>query len=107
MIAKFGMMAQVTEHAPGPGSPRPRRIAAPSWLDIRLVLGIALVLGSVLVGASVVASARHTSAAIAAVRSLAAGTVLAADDVRIVQVRLPAGPMYADAVSDVVGKRLS
>jgi hypothetical protein len=78
----------------------------PSWLDLRLVLGLALVLASILLGASVVAGARHTSAALAARRDLAAGTVLAADDLAVVQVRLPSSGIYPNALPAVVGRQL-
>ncbi|MDT4917753.1 MAG: hypothetical protein QOH89_2453 [Pseudonocardiales bacterium] len=101
-------MCLVTERAAQPVSPRPRRIAAPSWLDIRLWLGVGLVLGSVLLGASVLAAARHTSSVVAARRDLAAGTVLAAGDLTLVQVRLQSGSTaYAETVADAVGKQLS
>jgi SAF domain len=88
-------------------SPPARRVPTPSWLDVRLVLGVALVLGSVLVGARVVSAARHMSSALVARRALASGTVLSAGDVSFEQVRLPdPSAVYADAESDVVGKRL-
>lgn len=99
---------RVAQRASGPVSPPARRIPTPSWLDLRLVLGVALVLGSVLLGARVVSSARHMSAVLVARRDLAAGTVLSADDVSFASVRLPdPATLYADARSDVVGKRLS
>jgi hypothetical protein len=100
-------MASVGERAPELLSPRPRRVPVPGWLDVRLVLGVALVLGSVLVGASVLNAARRTSPAVAARHDLAAGTVLAADDLRIVQVRLPAAASYPTELADVIGKQLS
>jgi hypothetical protein len=92
-----------------PPSPRPRRIATPGWLDVRLVLGVALVLASVLLGAKVVSSARHTAPVVAARRDLAAGTVLSADDLTVVSARLPdaGGSIYASGPGDLVGQRLS
>lgn len=101
-------MSLVTEPAAPAVSPRPRRIAAPGWLDVRLWLGVGLVVASVSLGASLLAAARHTSPAVAARHDLAAGTVLAADDLALVQARLPGdGAAYADTVADVVGKTLS
>jgi hypothetical protein len=89
-------------------SPAPRRIATPSWLDLRLVLGVVLVLASVLIGATIVSSASDTSATVAATRDLAAGTVLRSDDLEIAQVQLP-GPAkraYLGKLDDAVGKKL-
>ena len=100
---------RVTERAPLPPSPGPRRIATPSWLDIRLVLGVALVLAAVLLGAKLVSSARQTGPVVAARRDLAAGTVLSADDLTVVSARLPAAGrgIYASGPDDLVGQRLS
>ena len=100
-------MSLVTVRTPGAVVPRPRRIAAPSWLDIRLWSGLALVLASVLVGASVLAAARQTSPAVAVRRDLAVGTVLAADDLTVVQVRLPDNAPYPRTLAEVVGQQLS
>ena len=72
-------------------SPTPRRVRAPKWLDLRLVAGVVLVLGSVIVGARVISSANASDAVWAASRDLAPGTVLSADDLSEVHVRLPAG----------------
>jgi hypothetical protein len=69
-------------------SPVPRRVRPPRWLDLRLVLGLLLVLGSVLLGARVVSAAATTVPVWAAAGDLAAGTVLTADDVVAVDVRL-------------------
>lgn len=89
-------------------SPEPRRIATPSWLDLRLVLGVVLVLASVLIGATVVSRASDTHAAVAATRDLAAGTILHGDDVRIMQVQLPddGDGVYLGDVGDAIGKSL-
>jgi hypothetical protein len=73
--------------APVPGSP-PRRVRPPRWLDLRLVLGVLLVLGSVLLGARVVAAADATVPVWSAAGDLAAGTVLTAEDLVAVDVRL-------------------
>jgi hypothetical protein len=99
---------RVAQRVSGPVSPPARRVPTPSWLDLRLVLGVTLVLGSVLIGARVVSSARHMTPVLVARRDLAAGTVLAAGDVSFQPVRLPKpAALYADSESDVVGKRLS
>ncbi len=58
-------------------SPTPRRVATPSWLDRRLLLGVALVLASVVIGARVVGAADDTTRMLSVRRDLAAGTLLA------------------------------
>jgi len=68
--------------------PSPRRVRPPRWLDLRLVLGVLLVLGSVLIGARVVSAADATVPVWAASADLAVGTVLRADDLVPVEVRL-------------------
>ncbi|WP_222194084.1 SAF domain-containing protein [Modestobacter italicus] len=96
-----------------PGSSAPRRVRPPRWLDLRLVLGVLLVLGSVLLGARVVTAADATVPVWSAAGDLAAGTVLDADDLVAVDVRLddvaaaylatstrPAGRVLARAVRD-------
>ena len=70
------------------GGPVPRRVRAPRWLDLRLLLGVLLVLGSVLLGARVVTAADATVPVWSAAGDLAAGTVLAHDDLVAVSVRL-------------------
>ena len=71
-----------------PAGPVPRRVRPPRWLDLRLVLGVLLVLGSVLIGARVVTAADATVPVWSAAGDLAAGTVLRADDLVAVPVRL-------------------
>ncbi|MGY1887238.1 SAF domain-containing protein [Blastococcus sp. SYSU DS0753] len=71
-----------------PAGPTPRRVRAPGWLDLRLVLGVLLVLASVLLGARVVSAADATVPVWSAADDLAAGTVLTADDLVVVDVRL-------------------
>ena len=80
--------ATPTDSSPVSAGPTPRRVRAPRWLDLRLVLGLLLVLGSVLVGARVVAAADATVPVWAAAGDLAAGTVLTAGDLVAVDVRL-------------------
>ncbi|MGI8677357.1 MAG: SAF domain-containing protein [Jatrophihabitans sp.] len=89
-------------------SPEPRRIATPSWLDLRLVLGIVLVLASVLIGATVVSRASDTHASVTATRDLEAGTILTAADVRVTQVQLPDNGkgVYLDRIEGAIGKSL-
>ena len=102
-------MSDVPDPPAVPASPRPRRLAPPSWFDLRLVLGVLLVLGSVLLGARVVSSARNTYPRVAAKHDLAAGTVLAPRDLMIARVRLPsrAGAAYLADPARAVGRQLS
>lgn len=76
--------------APGDGatSPAARRLRQPSWLDLRLVLGVLLVLLSVVFGARVLAAADTSTRVWAVTGDFADGTTLSADDVRPVRVRL-------------------
>lgn len=71
-----------------PASPGARRLAAPSWLDTRLVLGVLLVLVSVVVGARVLASADRSQTVWVLTRDLAPGARLAEDDLSVARVRL-------------------
>lgn len=90
-------------------SPVPRRLKAPSWLDLRLVIGLVLVLGSVLLGAKIVSGANHTYRMLAVTRDLAAGTLLSHDDVVAVRVQLPGHGqgVYVSGDDDVLGKQLN
>ena len=90
-------------------SPVPRRLKAPSWLDLRLVIGVVLVLGSVVLGAKIVSGANHTYRMLAVTRDLAAGTLLSHDDVRSVRVQLPdrGHGIYVTGDADVLGKQLN
>lgn len=89
-------------------SPQARRVKAPGWLDIRLILGIALVVGAVVVGALVVAAAGRTRPVLAVTRDLAAGSHLDAGDLSVVQVRLPDGAAgrYLSDRAQAVGRQL-
>jgi hypothetical protein len=69
-------------------SPSARRLRQPSWLDLRLLVGILLVLISVLVGAKVVASADRSVQVWAMTRDVSAGTTLGTADLRPARVRL-------------------
>jgi len=90
-------------------SPTPRRVSKPSWLDLRLVLGVILVLGSIWLGAKLIAGARHTDKEVAVTHGLAAGTTLRSEDVQLVDVQLSAAGRnaYLGSESDAVGKVLS
>lgn len=86
-------------------SPAPRRLQQPSWLDLRLVLGVALVLASVVGGAVVLSAADHRQARWALTRDLAAGTVLSSSDVRAVRVQLGGSDQaYLPVTEAVVGR---
>lgn len=71
-----------------PASPPASRLATPSWLDARLVLGVLLVLVSVVVGARVLASADNTQSVWVATRPLALGSTVSDADLERGQVRL-------------------
>ena len=72
-------------------SPVARRLAAPGWLDGRLVLGVLLVLVSVVAGARVLAGADDATPVWALSRDLAAGSTVTAGDLERQQVRLADG----------------
>jgi hypothetical protein len=94
--------------AEAPPGPTPRRVRPPQWLDLRLVLGLLLVLGSVLLGARVVSAADATVPVWAAAGDLAAGTVLTADDLVAVDVRLDdAADAYLSTTTKPEGRTLS
>lgn len=104
-----GMGVPTSGSSSTPESPRPRRVVAPSWFDLRLVLGILLVLGSVLAGARIVANAKRTYPLVAVRHDLAAGTVLSAQDVELTQAQLPGRgrPVYLPKLADAIGKQLN
>ncbi|HKC28482.1 MAG TPA: SAF domain-containing protein [Jatrophihabitans sp.] len=93
----------------GATSPRPRRVTSPSWLDVRLVLGVVLVIGSVLAGARLVGAASHTAPVLVARHDLTAGTILRAGDVSVLRAKLPgdASGAYLTGVDEVTGKQLA
>lgn len=90
--------------APVPASPAPTRFRTPSWLDLRLLLGIALVLGSVLLGARVVASSDERTAVWRTTHAMSAGTVLTDDDVEVARVQLGDTGGYLPAADPIVGQ---
>lgn len=71
-----------------PVSPKANRLASPSWLDTRLVLGVLLVLVSVVVGASVLSAADARSVVYTVTRDMAEGSTLLAGDLEPVRVQL-------------------
>jgi hypothetical protein len=79
------------ETGPAPPSPLAVRLRRPSWLDLRLVIGLLLVLVSVLVGARVVGAADRTTPVWAVRNDLAAGTALTPGDLAVVRMRVSAG----------------
>ncbi len=88
-------------------SPAPRRVKGPSWLDLRLALGVLLVLLAVVAGALVLRSAARTTRVLAATHDLAAGTTLHAQDVTWVDVRLPQNGDYLRDRTAIAGKVLN
>lgn len=112
MAASTGSISGTTAPSPGTAStvaasPTPRRLRGPSWLDLRLIVGVLLVLASVVVGARVVGAADESVTVWAAARDLSAGTTLRSADVRLVQVRLfDAGPVYLGAEAELPGRVL-
>jgi hypothetical protein len=90
------------------GSPLARRLRQPSWLDLRLVLGILLVLVSVALGARIVAAADSSTRVWAVTDDLAGGTTLTPDDLRVVRIRLfdQAG-RYLTAATSPAGRVLA
>lgn len=89
-------------------SPPARRLRPPSWFDLRLVSGIVLVIGSMVAGTLVVSAADRSVEVWALTRDVAASTVLAADDVRPVRVRLfDSAPGYLDTGSSPAGRSVA
>jgi hypothetical protein len=83
-------------------APNAQRLRKPSWRDPRLAVGIGLVLVSVVLGSRVVAAADDTEPVWAAARTLTPGDPIGADDVVVVDVRLPDGASrYWSAGSEV------
>jgi hypothetical protein len=102
-------LPEVSRPPAEPGAAPPvRRVRAPRWLDLRLVLGVLLVLGSVLLGARVVAAADATTPVWSVTGDLAVGTVLSADDLARVDVRLDAAASgYLATSVDPSGRTLA
>jgi hypothetical protein len=69
-------------------APLARRLRAPGWRDVRLLVGVLLVLVSIVVGAAVVAHSDSTEPMYAARHVLVPGQPLTGGDLRVVRVRL-------------------
>lgn len=83
-------------------APQVRRLRSPSWRNPRLLIGALLVLSSVALVILLVAAQDRTVRVYAADRQLSTGTVLAADDLRIVNVHLDvAADRYVSAEAEV------
>ena len=91
-----------------PPSPPARRLRPPSWLDLRLVAGVLLVIGSMVAGTFVVSAADRSVQVWALTRDVAASTVLTAEDVRPVRVRLfDSAPGYLDTGRSPAGRSVA
>jgi Flp pilus assembly protein CpaB len=90
---------------------RSARLAAPTWLDGRMLLGVALVAISVVGGVIFWGAARETAPVLVAASDLPAGHVVTASDLTVADVKL-AGRLESLAVpeadlSSVVGRTLA
>lgn len=95
--------------AAGPLAPAPApRLQRPGWKDPRLVVGVLLVAGSVALGSWTVRAARETAPVLAAAADLPAGHVLAAADLRPVDVALGGtAAQYLAPDAEVAGRVLA
>jgi hypothetical protein len=81
-----------------------RRLRTPSWLDVRLVLGLLLVLVAVVAGARVVSGADKSTEVWGMAHDVAAGTKLTGGDLREVRVRLyEEAERYVDVGQSPIG----
>jgi Flp pilus assembly protein CpaB len=89
--------------------PAARRIARPSWINVRTVLGVLLFALAFLGGQRALEQARTTVAVWAAARDLAADTVVGSGDLELVEVRLPDEllALYARGEQVVEGETLT
>ncbi len=91
-----------------PPSPPARRLRPPSWFDVRLVAGVLLLVSSMAAGTAVVSAADRSVQVWALTRDVAASTVLAADDVSPVRVRLfDSAPGYLDTARSPAGRSVA
>lgn len=70
--------------------PAARQGAAPTWVNLRTILGLLLFCGAALVGQRMIEQSASTTLVWAAERDLPQGTLLDSDDLRPVAVNLPA-----------------
>ena len=90
---------------PEPHSPAARRLRSPSWLNLRLIIGLLLVLVAAAVGAKVVAGADRSVTIWGLSHDVASGTTLAAADLRQVRVQLYADtPRYLSTTVSPAGQ---
>lgn len=85
--------------------PSARRIARPTWINTRTVLGIMLFAAAVVAGGRFLEAANTTTPAWVAARDLAPGDVVGSEDLRIVDVNLPAdvGAHYVTGATSLSG----
>lgn len=95
--------AEAARAASHPDAPRvARRLEAPSWKDLRLVVGVLLVLLSVAGGTRLVTSLDDTTPVYVAARDLLPGQPVRDGDLVPVQVRLgDAAARYVDGTADI------
>src|SRR5688572_26627134 len=90
---------------------RSARIAAPAWLDGRMLLGVALVAISVAGGVIFWGTARETAPVLVAVSDLPPGHVLQPADLAVAEVkldgRLAALALPETELNDIVGRTLA
>lgn len=77
-----------------------RRLAAPSWRDPRLLVGLVLVLASVLLGARAVGAADRTTEVLAAATTLGVGRSVTPADLRVVRVHVDGATAAAYVPAD-------
>jgi hypothetical protein len=91
-----------------PASPVPHRLRAPSWFDLRLIVGVVLVLASIGGGALVVAASGHTQRLWAVRHDIEPGIVLNPADLVAVSVRVPSGrDIYYSTATSVAGESVT
>ena len=77
-----------------------RRLAAPSWRDPRLLVGLALVLASVLLGARAVGAADRTTEVFAAATTLGVGRSVTPAELEVVRVHVEGATAAAYVPAD-------
>jgi len=77
-----------------------RRLAAPSWRDPRLLVGLVLVLASVLLGARAVGAADRSTGVFAAATTLGVGSSVTPGQLRVVRVHVDAATAAAYVPAD-------
>lgn len=87
---------------------RARRLEAPTWINIRTILGLILFLIAFLSGQRLLATADETVGVWAAARDLPSGEMVTAADLDQVQVQMPAEllSLYATSLARLEGTKL-